>query len=131
MNAALLALGLDPQDGLIVIAVAFAAGVVMGIGATMAFSELPLQVARRGARWRTLLTIMVILGLAAIAVVLVSMVIGGTAVAPIIIFSGLGFLGGPLLFQSLERLPGSRIVGQIALIVADGAVISVADQYLL
>lgn len=129
MDAVLSAIGLNPEDGLIIIGVTFIGGLIFGIGATTAFSELPLRAGQQASRLRLVLILLVIVGLVAIAFLLSSIAMNGGAMAPVIIFVGLGLLAGPPLLQALEQMPGSRVVGLATLICTEVVVILVAEQH--
>jgi len=110
---------------------ALASGLVLGLGATMVLAELPFQAERRLGQLHRALTLIAGLGLLTVVGVLIALVLGGVALAPIILFAGLGLLGGPLIFQGMERMQGSRVVGLVALVLAEGSVVSITDRYLL
>ena len=131
MDSLLIAMGLEPGTGLAIVGVALACGLVLGIGMATAVPELPFSFQRHSSRLRVGLAILAAIGLLAILAVPVGMVIDGIAIAPIIIFVSVGLLGGPLIAQSLERLQASRVISLVALIVAEGVIVSMADTYIL
>jgi len=131
VNSVLSALNLESNSGFMVLGMALASGLVLGLGATMVLAELPFQAERRLGQLRRALTLIAGLGLLTVVGVLIALVLGGVALAPIILFAGLGLLGGPLIFQGMERMQGSRVVGLVALVLAEGSVVSITDRYLL
>lgn len=124
-------LGLSGNSGLIVIGLAFSSGLIVAstmvaIGAVVPFT---FKTPRR--TLSSLLATVTIVGSIAVLASIVFLIRNGTAIAPILLFGGLGLLLGPLLAQALERSSKSSSVVLSAVIVVQGATLAAVDRYFL
>lgn len=124
-------LGLGEHSGLIVIGLAFSSGLIVAstmvaIGAVVPFTfKTPRQTLS------SLLATVTIAGSIAVLASIVFLIWTGTAIAPVLLFGGLGLLSGPLLAQALERSGKSSSVVLSAVIVVQGATLAAVDRYFL
>ena len=124
-------LGLGEHSGLIVIGLAFSSGLIVAstmvaIGAVVPFTfKTPRQTLS------SLLATVTIAGSIAVLASIVFLIWTGTAIAPVLLFGGLGLLWGPLLAQALERSGKSSSVVLSAVLVVQGATLAAVDRYFL